>query len=221
MFSKVLIVDDHAMVNDGISSNLSKLNITNIHSAMYCDEAYLKIKRANIDHRPFDLVITDLGFKIDHIKSDILSGDMLVKRLRIEFPELSIIVFSQEDHFQKVRDLMNDCGADAYVWKGREGNKELLKAIEAVDSGSIFLSRKVERALMQKDDHELSDYDIELVKLLSNGMSQTQISHYFKGQNISPSSISSVEKRLNRLKDQFLANNATHLVSIMKDHKLI
>ena len=120
MFSKVLIVDDHAMVNDGISSNLGKLGITNVHSALYCDEAYLKVKRANFDHRPFDLVITDLGFKIDHRKCDIISGDMLVKKLRIEFPELSIIVFSQEDHFQKVRDLINDCGADAYVLKGRD-----------------------------------------------------------------------------------------------------
>lgn len=221
MFSKVLIVDDHAVINDGVSSNLSKLKITNIHTAFYCDEAYLKVKRAALDSRPFDLIITDLEFKQDHRKNDITSGEALVKKLRIEYPTLSIIVFSQEDHFQKVRTLINDCGADAYVWKGREGNKELLKAIEAVNKGETFLSRKVERALQEKMDTEITDYDVELVKLLSTGLSQEAISHQFKSQGISPSSVSSVEKRLNRLKDQFLANNATHLVSIFKDQKLI
>lgn len=221
MFSKVLIVDDHAIIRDGISSNLSKLKITNVHSALYCDEAYLKVKRAFMDSRPFDLVISDLEFKQDHRKRDINSGKDLVKKLRIEYPELSIIVFSQEDHFQKVRTLMNNCGADGYVWKGREGSKELLKAIQVVDEGEQYLSRKLERALQQKEDNEITDYDIELVKLLSVGLSQTQISHRFKTQNVSPSSVSSVEKRLNRLKDQFLANNATHLVSIFKDQKFI
>ncbi|MFY0631188.1 MAG: response regulator transcription factor [Flavobacteriaceae bacterium] len=221
MFSKVLIVDDHAMINDGISSNLSKIGVTNVHTSLYCDDAYLKIKRAMIDSRPFDLVITDLEFKKDHRKRDLSSGESLIKKLRIEYPELSIIVFSQEDHFQKVRTLMNDCGADAYVWKGRDGNKELLKAIEVVNEGEQFLSKKVERALQEKVNTEISDYDIELVKLLSSGMSQTEISHHFKSQDIIPSSVSSVEKRLNRLKDDFLANNATHLVSIFKDQKLI
>ncbi|MDT7832036.1 response regulator [Flavobacteriaceae bacterium S356] len=221
MFRKVLIVDDHAMINDGVSSNLSKIGITDVHTALYCDDAYLKIKRAALDHIPFDLVITDLEFKKDHRECAIASGEALVKKLKTDYPNLSIIVYSQEDHFQKVRSLMNDCSADGYVWKGREGNKELLKALKIVFEGATFLSQKVARALQQKEDHEITDYDIALVKLLSSGMSQTQISHHFKSQSISPSSVSSVEKRLNRLKDEFLANNATHLVSIFKDQKLI
>ena len=128
-------------------------------------------------------------------------------------------VFSRRS-FSKVRSLINDCSADGYVWKGREGNKELLRALKIVYEGETFLSQKVAHALQQKEDHEITDYDIALVKLLSSGMSQTQISHHFKAQNVSPSSVSSVEKRLNRLKDEFLANNATHLVSIFKDQKL-
>lgn len=221
MFRKVLIVDDHAMINDGVSSNLSKIGITDIHTALYCDDAYLKIKRASLDHKPFDLVITDLEFKKDHRECDIASGEVLIKKLKVAYPNLSIIVYSQEDHFQKVRYLMNDCKANGYVWKGREGTKELLKALEIVFTGESFLSQKVAHALQQRKEYEITDYDVELVKLLSAGKSQTEVSHYFKSQDISPSSVSSVEKRLNRLKDEFLANNATHLVSIFKDQKLI
>jgi DNA-binding NarL/FixJ family response regulator len=221
MFKKVLIVDDHAMINEGISSHLSKLGIQDIHTALYCDDAHLKVKRAALDHKPFDLVISDLEFRKDHRESTLVSGEALVKELKKEYPKLSIIVYSQEDHFQRVRTLINNYGADGYVWKGREGNKELLRALGVVYKGKKFLSRQVARALQQKEENEITDYDVTLVKLLSSGMSQTQISHHFKSQYISPSSISSVEKRLNRLKDEFLANNATHLVSIFKDQKLI
>ncbi len=221
MFTKVLIVDDHAIINDGVSTNLLSIGITNVHKALYCDDAYLKVRRADLDHRPFDLVITDLEFKQDHRKRDLTSGQALVKRLKIEYPDLSVIVYSQEDHYQKVRSLVNNCKANAYVWKGREGNKELLKALQAVYNGKRFLSRQVERALQKKDENEITDYDIELVKLLSSGLSQTEISIYFKSHSVTPGSISSVEKRLNRLKEEFQANNVTHLVSIFKDQKFI
>lgn len=221
MFTKVLVVDDHAVIYDGVSSNLSKIGITNVHNALYCDDAYLKVRRADLDHRPFDLVITDLEFKEDHRKSDLKSGQELVKRLKIEYPDLSVIVYSQEDHYQKVRNLVNNCRANAYVWKGREGNKELQKALEAVHKGKRFFSRQVERALQKREDNEITDYDIELIKLLSSGLSQTEISTYFKSHRVTPSSVSSVEKRLNRLKEEFQASNVTHLVAIFKDQKFI
>jgi DNA-binding NarL/FixJ family response regulator len=221
MFQKVLIVDDHSAINDGVSSNLSKIGITDVYKALYCDDADLKIKKAALDKAPFDLIITDLEFKVDYREQKITSGEMLVKELRRKYPDLTIIVYSQEDHFQKVRTLINDCGANGYVWKGREGERELMKALEVVSNGKQFLSRQVERALLQKEDTEITDYDIELVKQLSLGLLQAEISEYFKSQNISPSSVSSVEKRLNKLKDQFRASNATHLVTLMKDAKLI
>ena len=221
MFQKVLIVDDHSITNDGVNVTLSALGITNIHKALYCDDAYLKTKRAEYDKEPFDLIITDLSFNKDHRERNLTSGEELVKKLRTENGHLAIIIYSQEDHFQVVRTLIQKCGANGYVWKGREGGRELEKAIQIVFSGGQFLSHQVSRALLQKDDTEITDYDIELVKQLSLGFSQTEISVNFKERSISPSSVSSVEKRLNKLKDQFRANNAIHLVTLMREAKLI
>jgi hypothetical protein len=56
---------------------------------------------------------------------------------------------------------------------------------------------------------------------MSNGLSQDEISQLFKKNNISPSSLSTIEKRLNKLRIQFRANNAIHLVAIAKDLGLI
>ena len=74
MFKKVLVVDDHDDINKGVSGILKTFNITNIINAQYCDDAYLKIKKAELDKASFDLVITDLNFKEDYRNTKIESG---------------------------------------------------------------------------------------------------------------------------------------------------
>lgn len=222
MFKKVLLVDDHTSVNSGVLDLLSPLDNIEVQVALYCDEAYLKVRKAaEVDKQPFDLIITDLSFKEDHRERELTSGEQLIKKIRSLYPDLPIIVYSMEDHFQKVRTLINNCGANAYVCKGRKGDQELLNAIKAVLEGVQFLSPEVRYALLEKEDREITSYDITLVQQLSQGLSQIQISEYLKNQGISPSSVSSVEKRLNRLKDLFRANNVIHLVTLMKDARLI
>ncbi|MDD7887109.1 response regulator [Flavivirga sp. 57AJ16] len=221
MFKKVLIVDDHDDINSGVLNVLKANNIVNIVYSQYCDDAHLKFKRAIFDQEPFDLLITDLSFKKDHRECKILSGEALIDVLRTEAPELPIIVYSMNSLFQKVRTLITKHRVNAYVCKDRKGSLELSQAIKAVYNKIQFLSPQVKNALSSKLDLEINDYDVELVKQLSNGLSQAEISAYLEQNNMSPSSLSSVEKRLNKLKDQFKANNAIHLVAIVKDLGLI
>ncbi|MDY0780964.1 response regulator [Tenacibaculum sp. IB213877] len=221
MFSKVLVSDDLGSINQGVLSVLDNLGVTNVQQVQYCDDAYLKIKRGILDKDPFDLLITDLSFKADHRKQKYSSGEDLIKVLKEEHPELKIIAYSVEDRLQKVRLLMNTYHTDAYVCKGRRGLIELEKAVPSVYNHQAYLSPQVAQAISHKTDLEINDYDIELVKLLSTGLSQEDISIYLKNNNISPSSLSSVEKRLNKLRIQFKANNAIHLVAIVKDLGLI
>jgi DNA-binding NarL/FixJ family response regulator len=221
MFKKVLIVDDHDVVNEGVFTMLNSKGIIDIHKAQYCDEAFLKIKRAHFDKQPFDLLITDLSFKEDHRESNLLSGEDLVEALRPDYPNLHIIVYSMEDRLQKVRTLINKHQINAYICKGRKGASELEKALDSIYNKNLYLSPQVENALSPKANLEIDDYDIELIKQLSLGLSQGEISNLLEKNNITPSSLSSVEKRLNKLKDQFKANNAIHLVAIVKDLGLI
>lgn len=221
MFKKVLIVDDHGIVNEGVLTLLTSLGIDNVHNAQYCDDAHLKVKRAVFDKLPFDLIITDLSFKEDHRECKLSTGEDLIIALRLDYPDLPIIVYSMDDRLQKVRTLINKHNVNAYVCKGRKGVTELSKAIQATHKKEQFLSLQVTYALSSKINLEIDDYDIELVKQLSEGLSQDDISDLFKSINLSPSSLSSIEKRLNRLRIQFKANNAIHLVAIVKDLGLI
>ncbi len=221
MFKKVLIADDHDDINKGVLDILKTHGITNIHNSQYCDEAYLKIKKAELDNEPFDLLITDLSFKEDHRECDIISGEDLIAKLREQNNNLPIVVYSMKDQLQKVRLLVNKYSVNAYVCKDRKGSQELSEAVNSVYNKKLFLSPQVANALSSKVDLEITDYDIELTKQLSLGLDQKGISRYFIENNISPGSVSSIEKRINKLRIKFKADNATHLVVKMKDLGLI
>ncbi len=221
MFKRALVVDDHDVVNEGVLKVLQSNNILDVAKAQYCDEAYLKIKKATLDKAPFDLLISDLSFKEDYKESKIKSGEELVEALKPDYPTLPIIIYSMEERLQKVRSLVNTYGISAYVCKGRKGAVELSEAIHQISKNQTYLSPQVANALNSNNNLEIDDYDIELIKNLSLGLSQHEISSLFKSQNVSPSSLSSIEKRINRLKDIFKANNAIHLVAITKDLGLI
>jgi DNA-binding NarL/FixJ family response regulator len=117
--------------------------------------------------------------------------------------------------------LIKSHNINAYVCKDRKGSKQLEDAIKAVFQGQRFLSPQVSGALRPRIDLEIEDYDVHLMKLLSKGLSQDEISSKFKSNDISPNSLSTIEKRLNKLRVQFKANNAIHLVAIAKDLGLI
>ncbi len=221
MFKKVLVSEDLGSISNGIVSVLEVLHIDNYKQVQYCDDAYLNIKKANLDEQPFDLLITDLSFKADHRQQQYPSGEKLIKVLKQEYPALKIIAYSVEDRPQKIRAVMLDSKADAYVCKGRNGLRELDEAINAVLNGRNYLSPQISNVLRETSTAEIEDYDIEIMKLLSKGNSQEEISQNFKEKDISPSSLSAIEKKIVKLKNQFNAKNSVQLISIAKDLGLI
>lgn len=221
MFKKVLIAEDMEDINKGVHTLLAELGVTDIQQVQYCDDAYLKIKRAVLDNDPFELVITDLSFKADHRSQRYPSGEALVEKIKSEFTTLKVIVYSVEDRLQPVRNLFNEHHINGYVCKSRSGLKNLTKAIHATYANTTFLSPEVSNAFSTNNELEIDDYDISLLDNLSNGLSQEEISTLYKEKHISPASLSSIEKRLNKLRIQFNANNAIHLVAIVKDLGLI
>lgn len=221
MFSKVLIADDLESINMGVSAVLHKIGITQVDRVNYCDDALLKVKAAAQEQEPYDLVITDLSFKSDHREQSIRSGDELALALKLNYPQLKVIVYSVEERIPLVRKLITVHGVNAYVCKGRRGLLELEMAINSLYHHDIFVSPQVNSALSRKAVMEIEDYDIELLKHLAKGFVQDEIAQEFKIQRIKPHSLSSVEKRIGLLRIHFGAKNATQLIATAKDLGLI
>src|SRR5690554_3859959 len=189
MFKKVLLSEDIDTISQGVMAVMDVLLIDHVQQVQYCDDAYLKIKKSNLDGVPFDLLITDLSFVPDHREQKLASGEELIKKLRQEFPALKIIVYSIENRPERVRNLINDLKVNAYVVKGRRGLRELENAIVAVQHDGSYLSPELSLSIKAKPSVEIVDYDIELLRMLSLGHSQDQISLQLKKKNIKPSSL--------------------------------
>ena len=222
MFKKVLIAEDMDYINFGVRSELEKLGVQEIDYVQYCDEALLKLKSAQLNNEPFDLLISDLSFEQDHNNQKITSGDQLIKNVRNDFPELKIAVFSVEDKAYTIQTLFKEHHINAYVWKSRDGLRELKRAINMIETSDLtYISPELAGALASNNSVEITEYDIFLIDCLSQGLLQGQISENLKKLDWTPSSVSAVEKRLKFLKEHFNANNPAHLVAMSKDLGLI
>jgi len=222
MFNKVLVAEDLDSISIAVGQALEELSISEIHHAKYCDDAFLKVKKALQDEAPYDLLISDLSFKTDHRENRLTSGDELISAIKKVQPDLKIIVFSIEDKSFRVKSLFNDLGINAFVSKGRNSILELKKAIQGVyNNNSTIVSPELSQALRDKSLIEIEAYDITLLKSLSRGLILDEISSELKNTGIIPNGNSSIEKRINRLKIFFKANNNVHLIAIAKDLGLV
>jgi len=222
MFNKVLVAEDLDSISIAVGQALEELSISEIHHAKYCDDAFLKVKKALQDEAPYDLLISDLSFKTDHRENRLTSGDELISAIKKVQPDLKIIVFSIEDKSFRVKSLFNDLGINAFVSKGRNSIPELKKAIQGVyKNNSKIVSPELSQALRDKSLIEIEAYDITLLKSLSRGLILNEIATELKNTGIIPNGCSSIEKRINRLKIFFKANNNVHLIAIAKDLGLV
>jgi two-component system capsular synthesis response regulator RcsB len=222
MFNKALVVEDFDSVSTTMINAVKELSIPEILLAKYCDEAYLKIRKALLNKEPFDLLICDLSFKNDFRKNKLNTGEELIAAIRKVQPDIKIIVFSVEDKSFKIKSLFSDYGINAYISKGRNSIPELQKAILGIyNVNTTILSTELSNILSNKSLLEIEEYDIELLKLIAQGLMMVKISSEFKNKGIIPNGISSIEKRINRLKTYFKARNNVHLIAIAKDLGLI
>jgi two-component system capsular synthesis response regulator RcsB len=222
MFKKVIIAEDLDAISLGIEQVLKDLNIIDFQHSKYCDDAFLKIRAALTKNEPYDLLISDLSFKTDHREVKISSGDELVQKVRELQPDIKIIAYSVEDKNYRIKSLFENAKIDAFVLKGLNSIEELKKAIHITStSDQNFISPEVASALQQKNNFEIDDLDIQILKHLSSGTPQDEIIQIFKNMGIKPNSKSAMEKRLSKLKDFFKANNTVQLVFIAKDMGII
>ncbi|MEL4306928.1 response regulator [Joostella sp. CR20] len=217
MFKKILIAEDIDSINIGLVNTLKEAYNVEIDHAKYCDDAYLKIKSAIQKNTPYDLLITDLSFKQDHRKCNIASGDKLAGKVKLEQPNIAVIIYSIEDRPHVIKSFFDNIGINGYVCKGRNSAKEMVTAVKQVYNTNTYIPEHLKFGLRETRNIEIENYDVLLLEALSQGNSQNEIKTKFKSEGVSPCSLSTIEKRINNLRNTFKAKNTTHLISIAKD----
>lgn len=222
MFKKVLVVEDLDSIGYGISIMLKQeLGVQEVVLSQYCGDAYLKYIKSVHDQNPYDLLITDLSFNEDHRIEKIANGKQFINKIRSLGYRTPIIVFSVEEKPTAVKKMVQTHDISGYVVKSRNGLRYLREAVESIYEGDKYLSPQVSNINTKKELFEIEDYDVMLLSHLSNGLTQEEIARIFNQSDISPCSLSSIEKRINRLKDELKAKNTIQLVANAKDLGLI
>lgn len=221
MFKKVLIAEDHESANISVQKTLTDLHILNSSYVFYCDDALLQLKKSDEQAEPFDLLITDLSFEEDHRPQQIKDGIALIAAAKALQPRLKVLVFSSENKPAIIDVLFKELGINGYVRKARHDAKDLKKAIEAVSQGKNYLSEDLKQPLKQKNAYEFTDFDITIISLLSQGKLQKDIPAYLQENNIKPSGLSSIEKRLSLMKEELSFAKNEQLVAYCKDFGII
>lgn len=221
MIKKVLIAEDHAMANISLQKTLEELGITDVHHVYYCDDALARIQVCKDLNESYDLLITDLSFDNDGHSQKITDGKALIKAARKIQPDLRILVFSISREAATIEMLDKVLGIDGYVPKSRTDAKDLKEAIDKIANNQRYFPRLVMDLMKQKNAHDFTKYDITITTLLARGARQKDIPAYLEKNNIKPSGLSSVEKRLQLMKESFGFSNNEQLIAYCKDMGII
>jgi DNA-binding NarL/FixJ family response regulator len=164
---KILIVDDHAVVRQGVQRLIAGTHDAHILEAASWREALALFRR----ERP-DLILLDLNL-------DGISGLELIKRLLIEDPDACILVFSMHtEPIYAARAL--GMGARGYVSKSAPA-EELLTAAQHVLRGERYVEREIDAELAaapasgEDPLQRLTNREVEIMRLLGEGKSLTGV----------------------------------------------
>jgi len=221
MFKKILIAEDHEMGSLSVQKTLEDLNIPKVDYVYYCDDALAKVQKALRENDSYDLLITDLSFEEDHYTQNIKDGQELIQKVREIQPALKVIVFSGQHKSGIIDSLFKDYHINGYVRKARNDSKELKKSIASVFINENYLSTDLKQEVKKFNNYEFSAYDITLVTLLSKGILQKNIPVHLQEKDIRPYSLSSIEKKLNSLKEDLEVTSNEQLVAFCKDIGII
>ena len=171
---RVLIVDDHALVRDGIRALLSLIaDIEVVGEAANGKEALEKAEELAPD-----VVLMDLAMPI-------MSGLEATRRIRKEFPRIKVLAVTQYDDSEYVIPVI-EAGASGFVTK-MVAFSELASAIQTVYRGDSFLSPSAASILVEEYQHkagvdgekdtyqQLTDREREVLKLIVEGHTAREI----------------------------------------------
>ncbi len=161
---RVLVVDDHPMVRSGLITMLkSEPGLEPIGEAKTGSEAIAQFKTLHPDVTLMDLSLPEL------------TGVEAISAIIQDFPNAHIIILTSYDGDENIyRGLQ--AGAKGYLLKTAE-RAELLKAIRTVSAGQNYISTSVGAKLASRmNSAQLSDREIEVLKLLAKGNSTKAIS---------------------------------------------
>ncbi|MCL4300536.1 MAG: response regulator transcription factor [Anaerolineae bacterium] len=209
---RILVVDDHAILRDGICSLLERQpGLTVVGEAGNGHEA---LTRAG-ELLP-DIVLMDVAMPM-------MDGLEATRRIKEVYPQIKVLILTQHDNREYIGPLLQ-AGASGYVLK-RSGGREVVTAIRQVFEQGVFLEPEVTRQVLhdyihtgdnnKEETRHLTEREVEILKLVIQGKSNKAIA---MALFISPKTVS--VHRTN-IMAKLGVHNSAELVRYALQHHLI
>lgn len=160
---RILIVDDHSIVRQGLATIINRDPEMTVIAQAEDGEAAIACFS---EHQP-DVTLMDL-------RMPQMGGVEAITAICTQFKPARIIVLTtyngDEDIYRGLQ-----AGAKGYLLKDAKPN-ELLNAIRIVNRGQQYIPPEVGAKLVQRmSNPELSDRELEVLRLMGQGMSNSEI----------------------------------------------
>ena len=214
MSVRVLLVDDHAMVRDGLRALLGEMgeNFHVVGEASSVREAIAVARESSPNVALVDVELPGLG------------GAHLTKKLLDQHEDIRVIALSMHEERDIVQDMLG-AGAHAYVLK-RSGFQARARAMQRVCENRPYIDEDLVGTLFpqsaRRDNKEADASDVsrlslrerEVLKLLADGFSTKAIAHELSiGQKTVDTHRRSIAQKLH-------TGNIADLTRIAIRHKL-
>ena len=185
--TRILVVDDHALVRRGLIELLQSLPVGVEFGEAGTGREALTLALGET----WDVVLLDLGLPDRH-------GLDVLRELREARPQLPVLILTMFPEDQLALRVL-EMGAAGYLTKG-SAPEELLRALERVMGGHKYLSAAMAQAVADglggpppAPHEQLSDRELEVLRLLAAGRPITAISRQL---GLSPKTVTTYRARL-------------------------
>ena len=203
---RLLVVDDHPMVLEGMKSMLQQLSFVKLCGM--ATDAYAAMEL--IKKEKPQIVITDINMPE-------ISGIELALKIRHEFPEVKVIAMSTFKERSYISQMIQN-GAAGYLVKSAS-LEEIEEAILSVHEGKLYMSLDINLSAADKTELNnipvLSTREKEVLVLIADGLTNPQIAAKLF------ISMHTVDSHRKNLLTKFVVNNTAGLIKIAVRNNMI
>ncbi|MBE3580423.1 MAG: response regulator transcription factor [Thermoanaerobacteraceae bacterium] len=176
MVIKVMLVEDHVVVREGLKALLA------------AEEDVVIVGEASTGEEALEVAArTDPQVVVMDLRLPRMSGIEATRALRQAFPNLGVVVLSMYDDENTILRALK-AGASGYVLK-RAGVSQLVEAIRLVAQGEVYLDPAVSRRVVEglqrtgvgggrtaeEEGPELTPGEQEILRLVAKGLTNAEI----------------------------------------------
>lgn len=203
---KVLLVDDHPMVRDGIMSCLAFYDdVEVIGTANNGKEAISLINQLTPDVIMMDISMPDLN-----------GIDATEQILEIS-PQSKILIFSMHDNAEYITNAVQ-AGASGYILKNTDA-EEVYQAITQVAQGQRYFGENIAKILLSKpvtnETARLTTREQTVLSYLAQGLSSKQIAEQTQ------ISVRTVDAHRRNIKAKLQLDSVAEMIRYAVDHGLV